>query len=108
MLLLDTSTQRRASRRRRIVASGLENAVRRAHQPRPPWTAEVPVDRAAVAACEDRLLALAAILRSERELPADGVAQTRRLLTDGGSPLYLDGQRLPHALLRVEIALGLR
>jgi hypothetical protein len=108
MLLLNTSTERRASRRRRTVAAGLENAVRRAHQPQTPWTAEVPIDRAAVSACEDRLLALAAILRSERELPADGVAQARRLLTDGGSPLYLDGERLPHALTRVEIALGLR
>jgi hypothetical protein len=54
------------------------------------------------------MLALAAILRSERELPGAGVAEMRRLLTDGGSPLYLDGERLPHALLRVEIALGLR
>jgi hypothetical protein len=108
MLLLDTSTARRASRRRRILAAGLENAVRRAHQPRPPLTAEVPVNRVAVRACEDRMLALAAILRSERELPGAGVAEMRRLLTDGGSPLYLDGDRLPHALLRVEIALGLR
>jgi hypothetical protein len=108
MLLLAPSTVRRASRRRRIVANGLENAVRRAHQPRPPLTAEVPVDRVAVRACEDRLLALAAILRSERELPAPGIAEARRLLTDGGSPLYLDGDRLPHALMRVEIRLGLR
>jgi hypothetical protein len=108
MLLLNTSTGHRVSRRRRILAAGLESAVRRAHQPRRPLTAEVPVDRTAVCACEDRLLALAAILRSERELPAAGVAQARRLLTDGGSPLYLDGDRLPHALMRVEIALGLR
>ena len=107
MLLLNTPAGR-ASRRRRVVANGLENAVRRAHQPRPPLTAEGAVDRAAVVACEDRLLALAAILRSERELPAAGVAEVRRLLTDGGSPLYLDGRRLPHALMRVEIALGLR
>jgi hypothetical protein len=108
MLLLRASTAHRASRRRRLLAAGLENAVRRAHHRRPPLTAEVPVDRAAVVASEDRLLALAAILRSGRELPADGVAQARRLLTDGGSPLYLDGARLPHALTRVEIALGLR
>jgi hypothetical protein len=108
MLLINTSTRGRAPRRRRIVAAGLENAVRRAHQPRAPWTAEVPVDRVAVVACEDRLLALAAILRSERELPDAGVTEARRLLTDGGSPMYLDGERLPHALMRVEIALGLR
>jgi hypothetical protein len=108
MLLLDTSTRRLAPHRRRVLAAGLEAAVRRAHQPRAGLTAEVPVDRAAVGACEDRLLALAAILRSERELPAAGLAQVRRLLTDGGSPLYLHGDRLPHALLRVEIALGLR
>jgi hypothetical protein len=108
MLLLDTSTVRRPCRRRRVVAAGLESAVRRAHQLRPPLTAEVPVDRAAVGACEDRLLAVAAVLRSESEVPAAGVAEARRLLTDGGSPLYLDGDRLPHALMRVEIALGLR
>jgi hypothetical protein len=108
MLLLDTTTGRRASHRRRVVAAGLECVVRRAHQPRPPLTAEVPVDRAAVRACENRLLALAEVLRSETELPAAGVAEARRLLTDGGSPLYLDGDRLPHALMRVEIALGLR
>jgi hypothetical protein len=108
MLLLTPSTGHRVSRRRRSVAGGFEHAVRRAHQTRPPLTAEVPVNRVAVRASEDRLLAIAAVLRSEGELPEPGVAEARRLLTDGGSPLYLDGDRLPHALMRVEIALGLR
>jgi hypothetical protein len=108
MLLLHTSTERRASRRRRAVAAGFVRAVRCAREPRRPLSPEVPVDRVAVAAAADRLLALAAVLRSERELPAEGVREARRLLTDGGSPLYLDGERLPHALTRIEIALGLR
>jgi hypothetical protein len=94
-------------RRRRAVAAGLEHAVRRAGEPRARLTAEVPVDREAIAEQAGRLLDLAEILRSDRELPAGGVAEARRLVTDGGSPLFVEGDRLPYALTRVELALGL-
>jgi hypothetical protein len=109
MLLLHTTNERRATRRRRSVASGYEHAVRRAERPAAALTTEIPVAGAAVAACSERLLALAGVLRSGRELPDDGVAAARRLLTDGAGPLYLGGApELAHALTRVEIALGLR
>jgi hypothetical protein len=99
---------RRTSRRRRALAAGLEHAVKRAHEPRRFLSAEIPVDRRAVADSEHRLLAIAAELRADRPIPDEGVDEVRRLVTDGTSPLFVGGDRLPHALTRAEIALGLR
>ncbi|HEY6761752.1 MAG TPA: hypothetical protein VI318_19790, partial [Baekduia sp.] len=72
MLLPRTSPDRRASRRRRTVAAGLEHAVRRANRPAASLTPEIPVARDAVLAAADRLLALAGVLRSERPFPDAG------------------------------------
>jgi hypothetical protein len=109
MLLLHTTSERRATRRRRSIATGLEHAVTRAGESRLPSGPEVPVDRVAVTECADRLLALASVLRADRELPEEGVAAARDLLTDGAGPLYLGRPGgLAHALTRIEIRLGLR
>jgi hypothetical protein len=108
MFLVHTSPGHRASRRRRATAAGLEHAVRRASEPAGGLTAEIPVERRAVQAVADRLLELAALMRSEQELPDAGVEAAHDLVTCGDSPLFLDGRRLPRAVLRIERAMGLR
>jgi hypothetical protein len=109
MLLLHTTTERRATRRRRAVAAGYEHAVARARRPARALTPEIPVARDAVLAQADRMLAIAGLLRSGRELPDTGIRTARRLLTDGGGPLYLGGTaELSWALTRVELALKVR
>jgi hypothetical protein len=50
----------------------------------------VPVDAASVRACSPELRELARAL-TDVNPRARGVAMTRVLLTDGGSPLYVDG-----------------
>jgi hypothetical protein len=95
------------SRRRRTTAAGIEHAVERATQPRWPLTSAVPLEREAIDAQAERLLELAEVLRSDRDLPDYGVAAARRLVTDCRSPLYVDGERLPFVLTRIELALGL-
>jgi hypothetical protein len=106
MQLLLTREDRRAARRRRL-AEGLESAVERAHGGRFAYTAQVPVARDAVLGSEHRLLDLAAVLRSGGELPEQGLAAVRALLTDGGGPLFVADRDLPAALARVERRLGL-
>jgi hypothetical protein len=48
----------------------------------------VPLNRRAIRALRPLLLALAAELRAEQPVHADGVAIVRLLLGDGCSPLY--------------------
>lgn len=110
MLLVPAFDERRAGRRRRLVAAGLEHAVRSADHARPGHSAVVGVDRAAVVASADRLLTIADLLRSGVELPERGVSAAYALLTDGAGPLYVraPGRDLPSALADVERALGVR
>ena len=106
-MLLHSPNERRALRRRRTLAAGLEHAVGRAQRPPYGFSAEIPVDRVAVAGNSERLLAIAGVLRSERAVPDQGIAAARRLLTDGASPLYVRGERLAPTLTAIEIVMGL-
>lgn len=105
-MLLLSADDRRTVRRLRL-AEGLERAVQRAHQS--PWdlSAQVPVARESVLGSEERLLRLAAVLRSPSDLPAAGLGAVRALLTDGAGPLFLAERDLCAALGRVERHLGL-
>jgi hypothetical protein len=105
-MLLLTADDRRTVRRRRL-AEGLESAVKRAHAS--PWdlSAQVPLARESVLAAEERLLRLAAVLRSQGDLPAQGLRAARALLTDGAGPLFVAERDLPAVLGRVERHLGL-
>lgn len=66
----------------------------------------VPVDAASVRACSLELRDLARALTDIDPRP-QGVAMTRVLLTDGGSPLYMNGpaERLRKVLLAARAAL---
>jgi hypothetical protein len=77
-----------SDRARRRYAAGLEGAVERGRDVRDCFTAAVPVSREASGAARDALLDLAERLRQPRPVRPEGVARVRRLLTDGGGPLY--------------------
>jgi hypothetical protein len=78
----------RVARQQRRYAEGLENAVERAAGPRPVFSAAVPISRDAAGEARPVLLDLAERLRQPRPVRPEGVAQVRRLLTDGAGPMY--------------------
>jgi hypothetical protein len=81
----------RALRRRRAhLADGLERAVRAAATPRlrGPLSAAIPVDAAEVRATRRLLLELAFRIRADEAAQPAGLLLARRLLTDGGGPLF--------------------
>jgi hypothetical protein len=77
-----------SDRARRRYADGLENAVERGRDVRTSFTAAVPVSHEASGPARDALLDVAERLRQPRPVCPEGVARVRRLLTDGGGPLY--------------------
>lgn len=83
----DRITTPRACRR---VAGALLRAVDAAERRSPAClSSRVPIDRGAVRACRDQLLALADTLASVERPPVRGVAIARQLVHDGCSPLFL-------------------
>jgi hypothetical protein len=81
----------RVLRRRRVhLAGGLERAVRAAALPRPrgSFSAAIPVDAPEVRATRRLLLELAFRIRVGADARPAGLLLTRRLLTDGGGPLF--------------------
>jgi hypothetical protein len=93
LLLSDSATRPRAATRRearvrRRYAESLEAAVQRAGEARRSLTAAVPVSREASRDARGPLLDVAERLRGPRPVHPEGVAQVRRLLTDGAGPLY--------------------
>jgi hypothetical protein len=91
--------------RRSELAAYVDEVLDRAHRP-VAFTAEVPLRRADVRACADDLLALGRRLRDGAPIDVDGAAKAWILLTDGSSPLYLDGGvSLRHAVRSARLAL---
>jgi hypothetical protein len=91
--------------RRSELASYVDEVLDRAHRP-VAFTVEVPLRRAEVRACADDLLALGRRLRDDAPIDVHGAAQAWILLTDGSSPLYLDGGvSLRHAVRSARLAL---
>jgi hypothetical protein len=62
--------------------------VRDAGRRSPQLSAAIPVNARAVTAAGQSLLGIAELLDSEQPVGAAGIARLRRLLSDGGSPLY--------------------
>jgi hypothetical protein len=77
----------RPSARERLAA-GLDRVLVDAARPRRERSARVPVCRAEVEVARREILRLVERLRDPRPVYPRGVALARRLLTDGGGPLY--------------------
>jgi hypothetical protein len=75
-------------RERSGLAEEIDHLLEEAVRPARPRGAAVPLDRSAVIACYELLRGLADDLRQAELVYAHGVALVRRLLRDGGSPLY--------------------
>lgn len=75
-------------RARRQLAEGLERSVERAEHPSTGISAAFPVERPAVLAARDELIAMARVLRGDGAVHAEGVALVRELLRDSAGPLY--------------------
>jgi hypothetical protein len=91
------------------LAEGIRNLIDAAEEPERGYSAAVPLQRRAILAERDFLLALAADLRSDDELSPRGIALVEHLLTDGMSPLYAPGPEggLHNALTHARAALHL-
>jgi hypothetical protein len=74
--------------RRSELADRIDEVIARGHERRVHFTAEIPIRRADVLEVEDDLHALASRLRDGNPVDVQGVALTKRLLTDGAGPLY--------------------
>ena len=111
---LDAELARRAKelcqpKLRRRLSEDIERAVEEASVPARLLTAAIPLNRRSVESCRPSLLALAHDLRSPGPVYARGVAQVRRLLIDGASPLYVssDPYDLEEEVRRAKSALWL-
>ena len=82
------ATQLTSARERSGLAKELDGLLEEAARPPRPRGAAAPLDRSGVLACEEPLRELAHDLRHAELVYACGVALVRRLLRDGGSPLY--------------------
>ena len=81
----------RAPRRRRALADGIYGVLSRAEKPVPSgYSAVVPVLADEVRRARPTLFALAARFRDPAPVPTEAVDLVRRLLRDGGGPLYID------------------
>jgi hypothetical protein len=73
---------------RERLATALE-ALLDPERSRMDWSTRVPVCREEIAVAGSAILEVAARLRDARPVHPRGVAMVRRLLSDGGSPLYV-------------------
>jgi hypothetical protein len=83
------------------LAEEVDRVIYSAAQPPRPKGAAVPLNRTGVLACGPMLSELVDDLRHAECIEARGVALVRRLLRDGGSPLYA-----PESKAALEIAVG--
>ena len=95
-------------RHRRLLASGLERVIDEAQDRPRPYSAAVPLRRHAILRERAPLLGLAFEMRdTSQEVSAHGVSLIDQLLSDGGSPLYMENpdETLEGALRRARAAL---
>lgn len=85
---------------RRRVAASIEQLVDMAELAPCPLVTPIPIARREILQLRPSLLGLAAYLRTDRPVYAQGVARLWVLLTDGTSPVYAPrpGRRLHHAI----------
>jgi hypothetical protein len=100
--------QLRSPRNRRVLARGLERIIDAAEERPHPYSSAVPLRRATILDARDGILELAAELHdTTQEVNVRGIALVERLLTDGGSPLYMqkDEESLDGAISHARAAL---
>jgi hypothetical protein len=100
--------QLRSPRNRRVLAASLERVIDAAEERPHPHSSAVPLRRAAILRVSAGLLGLAAELRdTDAPVSVRGVALVDKLLTDGGSPLYVasEEQTLEGAIRHARAAL---
>lgn len=92
-------------RSRARIATGLERMALRFDAPRSLFA--ILPERGAIDVNRDRLLGVAAILRSRRPLYAGGIAEARLIVVDGTGPAYTDrrGEGLARQLALAEARL---
>lgn len=86
-LSLHAQTLHRPHCRRRI-ARGYRRLLASANAAPHPFDSSVPLARAEIRECADRVREVADMLESDEPLNPHGIAQARLLLTEGTSPLY--------------------
>jgi hypothetical protein len=85
------SQQLLSANNRRALAQAIERVIDAAEERPSPYSSAVPLRRAAILEQRPILLSLAAELRdTDQHVSVRGVALIERLLTDGGSPLYVE------------------
>jgi hypothetical protein len=89
---------------RHCIARTLRRVVREAHRGRPLGASSVAVDRVNVSAAETVIDAITLRLHSPRPVGAMGMARLRRLLADGGGPMYAGGRGDLDGRLRAALA----
>jgi hypothetical protein len=97
-----------SARNRRALARGLERVIDAAEERPHPYSSAVPLRRAAIVDSREGMLELAAELRdTNQDVNVRGIALVERLLTDGGSPLYMqkDEESLDGAISHARAAL---
>jgi hypothetical protein len=77
-----------SDRSRRRLAKEIDGVISAAARPTTGLSSAAPVDAREVAAAAPRLIEIRELLRSRLPVYAKGVAMLRRLLRDGGGPLY--------------------
>ena len=95
-------------RNRRVLARGLERVIDAAEERPQPYSSAVPLRRAAILDAREGMLELAAELRdTNQDVNVRGIALVESMLTDGGSPLYLqnDEENLDGAISHARAAL---
>jgi hypothetical protein len=100
--------QLRSARSRRVLARGLERIIDAAEERPHPYSSAVPLRRATILDAREGILELAAELRdTNQDVNVRGIALVERLLTDGGSPLYMqnDEESLDGAITHARAAL---
>jgi hypothetical protein len=73
---------------RRTLAGSIERVIAAAEGPEPLMSSAAPLNRREIRYCEPLLHALAGDLRGPEQVTPRGVALVKRLLRDGGSPIY--------------------
>jgi hypothetical protein len=97
-----------SARHRRVLATGIERVIDAAEEGPRPYSSAVPLRRAAILEERAGLLGLAVELRETfHAVGVRGVALIDLLLSDGGSPLYVESadETLEGAIRRTRAAL---